>query len=244
MYEVSAGINNVLNKRIPLTSSFQIDLDLLKSEWSKKDKIIFICSPNNPSGNLLNESAIQEILQTFQGIVVIDEAYIDFSPKESWIRAINKYPNLIVLQTLSKAWGMAAVRVGVAMGNPYVISMLDKIKPPYNLSLPNQELASEALDNHERKNEYVAEILNQREILASELMKFSIVKKVVPSDANFLLVEFELADKLFDWLIAEKVIVRNRSKQLHCGNCLRITVGKAAENKRLLTLIGKFEKLN
>lgn len=244
MYEVSAAINNVKNKQIPLTPDFQIDLPALKLSWEETDKILFICTPNNPSGNLLSTPSIMDILESFQGIVVIDEAYIDFSSQPSWIPKLDQFPNLVVLQTLSKAWGMAAIRVGIAMGNPFVLSMLDKIKPPYNLSLPNQRLASEAMDNLEAKNTYVMEILAARNSLIHTLNELSCVKRITPSDANFLLVAFKNADALFEYLISEKVIVRNRTKQLHCADCLRITVGQPAENERLITLIREFEKRN
>ncbi len=244
MYEVSAAINNVKNKQIPLTPDFQIDLQALKACWDAHDKILFICTPNNPSGNLLSTDSIMAILESFKGIVMIDEAYVDFSRQPGWLSKLDRFPNLIVLQTLSKAWGMAAIRVGIAMGNPYVLSMLDKIKPPYNLSLPNQRLASEAMDNLERKGTYVREILSGREELVRELGSLSSVKRITLSDANFLLVAFKDADALFEYLISEKVIVRNRTRQLHCADCLRITVGQPAENDRLITLIREFEKRN
>ncbi|MFT6866331.1 MAG: histidinol-phosphate aminotransferase [Cyclobacteriaceae bacterium] len=240
MYAVSADVNAVDNSQIPLTPAFDIDLEKVKASWSEKSKIIFICSPNNPSGNLLSRSSIEAILKGFPGMVVIDEAYVDFSAEKSWVSRLHEFPNLVVLQTLSKAWGMAGIRVGVAMANEYVISMLDKIKPPYNLSLPNQQLALEALTNEPKKTGYVTELLGERKRLSDELAKLSMVIKIIPSDANFLLVQFERAKELFDYLIQNTLIVRYRGTQLHCDGCLRITVGTATENNELIRLLKDF----
>ncbi len=242
MYAVSADINAVENKQVPLTSAFEIDLDKVRLSWSDNSKIIFICSPNNPSGNLLSRSSIEAILHEFPGIVVIDEAYVDFSSEESWVSRINEFPNLVVLQTLSKAWGMAGIRVGVAMGNAYVISVLDKIKPPYNLSLPNQQLALEAMTNEPKKEDYVSELLSERQRLSDVLSTVPLVKKITPSDSNFLLVQFDRAKELFDYLIQNTLIVRYRGTQLHCDGCLRITVGTQAENDEFLRLLNLFGK--
>lgn len=242
MYAVSADINAVENKQVPLTSAFEIDLDKVRLSWSDNSKIIFICSPNNPSGNLLSRSSIEAILHEFPGIVVIDEAYVDFSSEESWVSRINEFPNLVVLQTLSKAWGMAGIRVGVAMGNAYVISVLDKIKPPYNLSLPNQQLALEAMTNEPKKEDYVSELLSERQRLSDVLSTVPLVKKITPSDSNFLLVQFDRAKELFDYLIQNTLIVRYRGTQLHCDGCLRITVGTQAENDEFLRILNLFGK--
>lgn len=242
MYAVSADINAVENKQVPLTSAFEIDLDKVRLSWSDNSKIIFICSPNNPSGNLLSRSSIEAILHEFPGMVVIDEAYVDFSSEESWVSRINEFPNLVVLQTLSKAWGMAGIRVGVAMGNAYVISVLDKIKPPYNLSLPNQQLALEAMTNEPKKEDYVSELLGERQRLSDVLSTVPLVKKITPSDSNFLLVQFDRAKELFDYLIQNTLIVRYRGTQLHCDGCLRITVGTQAENDEFLRLLNLFGK--
>ncbi len=240
MYEVSASINNVENKKIPLTEEFQIDVPAVMTQITPASKMIFICSPNNPTGNLLNKKDVEEILASFQGIVVIDEAYIDFSSEPSWSTELSKYRNLVVLQTLSKAWGMAGIRVGSAMADPYIISMLEKIKPPYNLSLPNQQLAFEAMGNVSQKEEEVKQILAERERVKTELQDFPQVKKIFPSDANFLLVRFEESKPIFDYLIREQVIVRDRSSQINCNNCLRITIGTKEENDQLLKLIRDF----
>ena len=242
MYEVSANINNVAQVKIPLTNDFQLDLDGIMGKITTQSKIIFLCSPNNPTGNLLGRNDIRKILDFFQGMVVIDEAYIDFSTDSSWAQELEEYSNLVVLQTLSKAWGMAGIRVGVAMGDPYVISMLEKIKPPYNLSLPNQQLALEAMNNLELKEEEVGELLTQRNRLERELAEMGIVSKVFPSDSNFLLVRFKEAKSVFEYLIKHEVIVRDRSSQLHCENSLRITVGTKEENDRLIALLHDYIK--
>ncbi|MBV6643386.1 MAG: histidinol-phosphate transaminase [Cyclobacteriaceae bacterium] len=240
MYEVSASINNVENKKIPLTEDFQIDVPAVMAQITPATKMIFVCSPNNPTGNLLNKKDVEEILASFRGIVVIDEAYIDFSSEASWSTELSKYRNLVVLQTLSKAWGMAGIRVGSAMADPYIISMLEKIKPPYNLSLPNQQLAFEAMGNVNQKEEEVKLILAERERVKTKLQDFPQVKKIFPSDANFLLVRFEESKPIFDYLIREQVIVRDRSSQINCSNCLRITIGTKEENDQLLKLIRDF----
>lgn len=241
MYEVSAAINNVANKQVPLKADFSIDLTALKSTWDEHAKLIFLCSPNNPSGNLLDRETMLEILKTFPGMVVVDEAYIDFSSEPSWVDDVARFPNLVVLQTLSKAWGMAGIRVGVAMGDPYVISMLDRIKPPYNLSQANQRLALEALNNQEKKEAHVKTTLVERDRLNEALSDLDFVRKTVPSNANFLLVKFDRAREIFEYLIRERVIVRDRTSHLHCEGCLRITIGKPEENDRLLELLKGFQ---
>ncbi|REE02056.1 histidinol-phosphate transaminase [Marinoscillum furvescens] len=240
MYKVSASINAVENKLVPLTPDFELDMPALTSAWDEHAKLLFLCSPNNPSGNLLRRQDMHELIKSFPGIVVVDEAYIDFSPEASWIDELEKYPNLVVLQTLSKAWGMAGIRVGVAMGDPYVIAMLEKIKPPYNLSLANQQLALEAMANHEKQKNHVQTLLAEREKLIHALEGVEQVRKIVPSAANFLLVEFDRADELFHFMIERGVIVRNRTRELHCEGCLRVTVGTSAENQRFLTLVNDF----
>lgn len=240
MYEVSAAINAVENRQFPLTRAFGISDELMAQEWDDHAKILFLCSPNNPSGNLLDVARMHQLIGTFPGIVVVDEAYIDFSSEQSWVNQLEQHRNLVVLQTLSKAWGMAGIRVGVAMADSYVITMLDRIKPPYNLSIANQQLALEALQHQEKQQDQVKVILSERGRLVTALRQMPKVSEVIPSDTNFLLVRFENAQKLFDFLIAEQLIVRNRTKQLHCQDCLRITVGKPDENDRLLELIGRF----
>ena len=240
MYAVSSAINAVENVKVPLTKEFQIDLNGVKAVINRHSKLLFLCSPNNPSGNLLDKQVMLELVKIFPGIVVVDEAYIDFSPEASWINELVNYRNVVVLQTLSKAWGMAGIRVGVAMADPYVVSMLERIKPPYNLSQANQQLALEALNAEAKKNEKVDTLLSERDRLINELKDLGQVQEIIESAANFLLVRFDQAQELFDYLINEKVIVRNRTKELYCENCLRLTVGTPDENTRLIHLIKEF----
>jgi histidinol-phosphate aminotransferase len=240
MYSVSAAINNITVINAALSADFHIDLALVKNAWNEHTKLLFICSPNNPSGNLLNEEAIEELLREFAGVVVVDEAYIDFTDQPSWSKRLKDFDNLVVLQTLSKAWGMAAVRVGVAMASPFIISMLEKIKPPYNISLPNQRLALEALQNDGQQVEYVQTLIEQRSFLTSQLNSLESVLKVFQSDANFLLVKFNDAKGLYNYLTSHGIIVRDRSSQLHCEGCLRLTVGTHEENLQLIDLITKY----
>ena len=244
MYQVSADINAVEVKSIPLLKSFQMDVDQVLGQADAYSKLLFICSPNNPTGNLIDRTDIETILDQFPGVVVIDEAYIDFSKKPGWLSELDRYPNLVVLQTLSKAWGMAGIRVGAAMGHPSVISMLDKIKPPYNISQANQQIALSALDSVEKKAAYVEELLSQRDWLQAQLTQLPNVKEVLPGEANFLLVRFSESAEIFQYLTDRQVIVRDRSNQLNCEGALRITVGTAAENAELISLLKKFTSNN
>ena len=236
MYEVSAEINDVELIRVPLTPSFQIDDHALKIHLDDETlKLIFICSPNNPTGNCIENTAV--LLQQFKGIVVIDEAYIDFSNKESFIAKINRYPNLIVMQTLSKAWGLAAARVGMAYADARIISLFNKIKPPYNVSGPNQKAALMALGNLDEFEKRKAIILEQKAWLVNQMTAMAVVKKVYPSDANFILVEVTDAGKIYTALVNQDVITRNRHSMV--ANCLRITVGSPQENKTLIHALSK-----
>lgn len=237
MYQVSADINNVGIQKVLLTSDFEINEIALKKAIKPNTKIIWFCSPNNPSGNTLDPEAIKNITNSFKGIVVVDEAYIDFSSSQSWIDYLDFHPNLIIMQTFSKAWGLAGLRLGMGFASPTIISVLNKIKPPYNINTLTQEKASEALDNYEEKNKQVDIILSERDMLASELNKIEAVRHIYPSDANFLLVKIDGASEIYDALVKKSIIVRNRSTVTLCENCLRITVGKPEENKTLLTAI-------
>jgi histidinol-phosphate aminotransferase len=242
MYEVSAGINDIEAKEVVLTEEFQIDPDKVLAAVNENTKIIFICSPNNPTGNCMKASAVIKILQGFPGIVVIDEAYIDFAPDKSFLSKLKEYPNLVILQTFSKAWGMAALRLGMAFASVEIIKVLNKIKPPYNINGATQTLATEGLKNLLQKERMVEEILDQRELLAAELVKLKVVKKVYPSDANFLLVKTEDGNKVYDYLISHQVITRNRSSVKLCEGCLRVTVGREEENKKLLLALKKYSE--
>lgn len=242
MYEVSANINNVNLKKISLTKDFQLDLPSLEAAIDLNTKIIWICSPNNPSGNSMNREDIEMILNNFDGIVVIDEAYINFSSRRSFVADLNDYPNLVVLQTLSKAWGLAALRLGMAFASIDVIAYLNKAKPPYNISEPVQQLAIQALDEIGQVNDMIVEIVSSRKLLEKSLGNLEEVLKIHPSDANFLLVEFKQAKSMYDYLVSHGIVVRDRSNVLHCESCLRITVGTVNENELLVTAIIGYNK--
>ena len=238
MYDVSAEINNIDLVKIPLTEDFQINLKEVTPYLNDKNlKIIFICSPNNPTGNTIKTSDIENILNNFNGIVIIDEAYIDFSSSEAWSTKIEQYPNLIVSQTFSKAWGLAAARVGVAYTNKNIISLFNKIKPPYNVSSLNQKAAINSLNNFELFEKNKKLILQEKKLLSETLKKLEIVKKVYPSDANFILIEVSNADNIYNKLVSKKIIIRNRNKVI--DNCLRITIGSPEENKQLINELKK-----
>jgi histidinol-phosphate aminotransferase len=241
MYEVSASINNITIQRVNLTPDYQLDVDGILKSINEYTRIIFICSPNNPTGNKLNRSDIYAILTKYQsGFVIIDEAYIDFSDEPSFIHELNQYPQLIVLQTLSKAYGLASLRLGMAYANPELIKLLNKIKPPYNIGGSTQEIVLEALNNTTFVQQSIDLIHAEKSKLVDELSKITQVIQVHPSQANFLLVNFEKAQALFDYLIDEKVITRNRSNVSLCENSIRITVGLPNENTLLIEKIKSF----
>lgn len=238
MYEVSAAINDIDLIKIPLTASFQIDLDALQNYLGDENlKLIFICSPNNPTANSLEN--IEKVLQKFKGMVVVDEAYIDFSRGDSFLDKIEEYPNLIVMQTFSKAWGLAAARVGMAYANSEVISFYNKVKPPYNVSEPNQQAAFVALADVAGFEQRKSVILSQRTWLENQLPALAVVKKIYPSDANFLLVEMTDANRIYNELVGQKVITRNRHSVIE--NCIRITVGSPEENQKLVDALKKIK---
>jgi histidinol-phosphate aminotransferase len=234
MYEVSANINNVNLIRIPLNDEFELNTERILSESAK---CIFICSPNNPTGNNLKN--IEKILDQFNGIVVVDEAYIDFSDSEEFMSAINKYPNLIVMQTFSKAWALAKARVGVAYSHKDIIALMDKTKPPYNVSGFNQQEAINALSEPEKFVERVDIIIEQRNLLEKELSKLPFVKHIYPSDANFLLVKMSDASAIYKYLVSNKVVVRNRDTVV--AGCIRITVGSPEENALLIDVLRNYK---
>jgi histidinol-phosphate aminotransferase len=240
MYEVSANINNVPVKKVKLTPEYQLDLPKLAEAVDGNTKLIFLCSPNNPTGNSLNREGIEALLNNYWGIVVIDEAYINFSRHRSFTQELQEYPNLVVMQTLSKAWGLAALRLGMAFASPEIISILNKIKPPYNINQASQELAMQALDRLEEVNEMIREIVRERKFLETELLKVKIVQKVHPSDGNFLLVQVTAPLDIYHYLLDRGIVVRDRSRVELCEGCLRITVGTPAENKMLLQALDEF----
>jgi histidinol-phosphate aminotransferase len=234
MYAVLANINGVAIKEVPLTDDFQLNTKQILATVSSTTKAIFFCSPNNPSGNLFKTSDVITLLEGFDGLVVIDEAYIDFTENQSWLSKIDTYPNLIVTQTLSKAFGLAGLRLGIAIAQPNIIKLLHNIKPPYNINTLSQQKAIEVLSNVERVKAQIAELLSERSRIAAYLTKLDWVKTVFPSDANFLLVRVDDATKRYNALLAEKVVVRNRSTQTNCANTLRISIGTPEENNELM----------
>lgn len=236
MYEVAAAMNDIEFRKVQLRPDFSMDTEAMLSAADSKTRLMFICSPNNPTGNSFPAEQIEELLERFGGVVVLDEAYIDFSVRPSLTSLVKRYPNLIVLQTLSKAWGMAGLRIGLAVADPAVISLMSKVKYPYNINVVAQKMALMKLDEA-AKDKAVAEIVGQRFRLEKELAKCPEVKGIYSSDANFLLVRFENPDEVYERLLAGGVIVRNRSKVSGCEGCLRITVGTPAENDRLLRLL-------
>ena len=240
MYEVAANINDVMVLSVPLTQDFQLDTEALQQVISQSEpntlKLIFLCTPNNPTGNSIDN--IEWVLANFNGIVVVDEAYIDFSERTSFIEKLVLYPNLVVVQTFSKAWGLAAARIGIAYASETIIALMQKVKPPYNVSSLNQEAALKALDNEHVIVHQKAHILEQRTYLVTSLSQLPIVKKVFPSDANFILIEVEDADKLYEHLVIKNIVVRNRNTIIK--NCLRITIGTIVENQYLIEVLKRY----
>ena len=244
MYEVSAAINNIELKKISLAADFQLQVKEVLDATNQNTKIIFLCSPNNPSGNDLDRKDVIKILGNTPALVVVDEAYIDFSHRKSYIHDLDKYPNLVVIQTFSKAWGMAALRLGIAYASAEIVSILNKVKPPYNINSVTQEKVLKAFDCIAKKERMVHDILQERTKLTSILSNLVFVEKVFPSDANFLLIKMKNARKIYEYLVKQGIIVRDRSKVQLCENCLRITVGTKRENKMLIDTISKFVPLD
>jgi len=240
MYEVSANINNVLYKKVNLTRDYQLDLDGIAEAIDAYTKLIFICSPNNPTGNSIRRQDIETILVNFDGIVVIDEAYINFSKQPSFTKDLEEFPNLVILQTLSKAWGLAALRLGMAFAGKEIITVFNKIKPPYNINQATQDVVLEALEGVDIVNEWIKEVVEEREKLSVSLQMLSQVDHVTPSDANFILVKLEEPRELYNFLVSNGIIVRDRSKVELCEGCLRLTVGTPKENRMLLEKIRAF----
>ena len=240
MYEVFGHINNVEVKEVPLLPDFNLHLEAIETAIDEHTKIIFLCSPNNPTGNNLNREDIEMVLNNFNGMIVLDEAYINFSRHRSFVPALKDYPNLVIMQTLSKAWGLAALRIGMIFANQEVINVLNKIKPPYNINGASQELAIGALDNLEEVNTMIRETIEHREELVKALQQIYIVEKIYPSDANFLLVKVTRANEIYAFLKERGIIVRNRSNVILCDECLRITVGTSGENEELVKALKLF----
>jgi histidinol-phosphate aminotransferase len=234
-------MNNVKVKKVSLTKNFQLDLDAIEKAIDPFTRLIFICSPNNPTGNSIDRSEVEVLLNNFEGLVVIDEAYINYAKQKTFISELIEYPNLIVLQTLSKAWGLAGLRLGLAFAAERIINYMNKVKYPYNISTATQELALEALDNITTVNSWIKTTVEQREWLKEQLPQLPFVKTVYPSDANFILAKMDEARKIYDYLSAKGIIVRDRSKIILCDDCLRITIGTPEENISLLNALNNYK---
>jgi len=239
MYEVSAHIHDVEVRRAALTETFELDLAEFEKQIDEHTKMIWLCSPNNPTGNAFNRRDIEVILNNFDGLVVIDEAYINFSSQMSFIRELTEYPNLVILQTLSKAWGLAGLRLGMAFASESIVEVLNRIKPPYNIGQATQEIVLKALGGTDVVNEMIRQIVQMRNELAKEISRLSSVINVYPSEANFLLVKIKNARKIYDELLNLGIVVRDRSSAPGCSDCLRITVGTKEQNGKLLETLDK-----
>lgn len=242
MYEVSANINDVAVKKVNLDSDFQLNLDLISESIDENTKIIFICSPNNPTGNSIFRDDIETVMSNFNGLVVVDEAYINYSRSKSFIQELTEYSNLVVLQTFSKAWGMAGLRLGMAFASEEIIEVFNKIKPPYNINQSTQTLALEALEKVYMVNNWIRDTVKERGNLSNLLEELPFVDRVYPSDANFILVKTDNAIAIYDYLADKGIVVRNRSKVELCEGCLRITIGTPEENKTLFSVLKEYSK--
>jgi histidinol-phosphate aminotransferase len=240
MYEVSANINDVAIRKAPLLDDFQLNLAHIEQLVDENTKIIWLCSPNNPSGNSLNLHDMEMVLNNFEGLVVVDEAYINFARQASALQWLDEYPNLVVMQTLSKAWGLAGLRLGMMFASEEIIQVINKIKPPYNIGQHTQELVEKALDEVGQVNDMIRNLVDMREAMAEVLEQMAVVKKVYPSDANFLLVQVDDARGIYDYFLTKGIVVRDRSKVVLCEDCLRITVGTEAENTRLVDALADY----
>lgn len=240
MYEVSANINDVEIRKAPLLDDFQLDLVHLENLVDENTKLIWICSPNNPTGNSMDREDVETVLNNFNGLVVVDEAYINFSRQKSFIQELADYPNLVVLQTFSKAWGLAGLRLGMAFASEEVIEILNRVKPPYNVNQVTQELALKALEEVGQVNDMIKELVQMRAALKGVFEKLPFVKKVYSSDANFLLVKVDDAKAAYNYLLSRGIVVRDRSNILLCENCLRITIGTEEENTELVEAMADF----
>lgn len=235
MYKVLANINDVKVKEVELTSDFQPKTQTILLSAKRESKILFLCSPNNPTGNSFSNKEVEKLLKQFKGIVVIDEAYIDFSEQKSWLDRLEEFPNLIITQTLSKAYGLAGIRLGICYASKQIINVLNTIKPPYNINQLTQEKALNQLDKITDVNTQILELLLYRKSMINNLKEIDYIKKIYPSDANFILIKVDDAIKRYNQLIQKGIVVRNRSSQALCNNCLRISIGTEKENKKLIS---------
>jgi histidinol-phosphate aminotransferase len=241
MYEVSGNINNVGIKKVILTTDFQLDVPGILNAVDANTKLLFICSPNNPTGNNMKRDDVELLLNNFPGIILIDEAYVNYSKQKTFIPELTEYPNLVVMQTLSKAWGLAALRLGLCYASIDIIDLFNRVKPPYNINEASQELALEALQHTEQVNNWIKEVVSQKNDIIGKLFKLSFVEKIYHSDANFILVKVKDANSLYQYLAKNKIVVRNRSKEVLCENCLRVTIGTPEENLQLINVLKKYE---
>ncbi|WP_291857941.1 histidinol-phosphate transaminase [Marinilabilia sp.] len=239
MYQVAADINNIKVTKVLLTDDFELDTDSLLGATDEHTKIIFLCSPNNPTGNCFRQEDIKKVLDGFEGIVVLDEAYIDFAPEKSWLKKLTQYPNLVVLQTFSKAWGMAGIRLGMAFAQSNIINVFSKIKYPYNVNVLTQQKALELLKENDKMQQWVHELLEERTRLIENLKTKDFVQKVFPTDANFVLLKTPEPKKIYNYLVNRKIIIRDRSNVALCEGCLRITVGTPEENRELIDALAE-----
>jgi histidinol-phosphate aminotransferase len=237
MYGVLANLNNVENREVLLTNDFQPQVEKILETIDTNTKIIFLCSPNNPTANSFSEESVVKLLENFEGLVVIDEAYIDFSEKESWLHKIEGYPNLVITQTLSKAYGLAGIRLGICYASAAIIAVLNKIKPPYNVNELTQLRALERLNSPEKIKLEITSIIAQRKLLLTTLEKVKFVEKIYPTEANFILIKVDDANKRYNELIAKGIVIRNRTTQPLCENTLRLTIGTEEENKKLMEIL-------
>ena len=237
MYGVLANLNNIENREVLLSSDFQPKVEQILEVVDACSKILFLCSPNNPSGNSFSDDAVVKLLENFKGLVVIDEAYIDFSEKESWLNRLSDYPNLIITQTLSKAYGLAGIRLGICYASEEIIAVLNKIKPPYNVNELTQQRALERLSDSEKIKGEITSIMNQRAKLLEVLVDVKFVEKIYPTEANFILIKVDDANKRYDELIGKGIVIRNRTTQPLCENTLRLTIGTEVENKKLIEVL-------
>ena len=240
MYKVCADINDVKVKQVNLTEDFQLNLEKILESIDANTRLLFLCSPNNPTGNNLNRLDIESLINNFPGIVIIDEAYINYSKQKTFLQELTEYENLIVMQTLSKAWGLAALRLGIAFASGKIIDLFNKVKPPYNINLASQQLGVRALSGIEQVNDNIKITVAERSVLQEQLMQFSFIQKIYPSDANFILIKTDNADELYKYFSGKKIIVRKRSKEPLCENCLRVTVGTPGENEILIETLKRY----
>ena len=243
MYKVLADVNAVKIREVALTERFQPNVHQILTASNSNSKIVFLCSPNNPTGNSFNQKDVEKLLKNFNGIVVIDEAYIDFSKQKSWLKRLEEFPNLIITQTLSKASGLAGIRLGICYASTEIISVLNKIKPPYNINELTQQRAIEKLSKPKEVNNQVNEILEEREKLIKNLQGIDFIKTIYPTDANFVLIKVDDANKRYNELIEKGIVIRNRTNQPLCNNCLRITAGTRDENEKLIKILTELESL-